>query len=64
METKIRKILRYSAIEELTGLSRVTLWRMIKTGSFPKPIQLGSNSKGFFEDEIMEWQERKAMGRL
>ncbi|WP_408997959.1 helix-turn-helix transcriptional regulator [Syntrophus buswellii] len=63
MERKLRKIIRYPVVEKMTGLSRVTIWRMVKAGTFPKPIQLGSGSVGFFEDECVEWQEEKAASR-
>lgn len=40
--------------------SRSTIWRYLRTDpSFPRPIILGSNSIGFFEDEIDRWLESR-----
>ncbi len=51
-----RKILRgYKLVEERTGKSRVQLWRDIKAGRFPSPLELGPNSVGWYEDEVDEW---------
>jgi predicted DNA-binding transcriptional regulator AlpA len=38
-----------------TGKSRVQLWRDVREGRFPPPIELGPNSVGWFEDEIDQW---------
>lgn len=52
-----RKILRTKAVQELTGYSRVQIWRKARNpdDDFPAPVQLGPNSIGFFEDEITRW---------
>ena len=36
--------------------SRVQLWRDIRAGRFPAPIQLGPNSVAWFEDEVEDWK--------
>lgn len=38
-----------------TGKSRVQLWRDIRDGRFPAPIQLGPNSIGWYRTEIDAW---------
>lgn len=51
-----RKILRgYKAVEDRTGKSRVQIWRDVRAGRFPAPLELGRNSVGWFEDEIDGW---------
>ena len=45
----------YRAVEEKTGKSRQQIWRDIRAGSFPAPIELGPNSVGWFADELEEW---------
>ncbi|MGO8867320.1 MAG: helix-turn-helix transcriptional regulator [Alphaproteobacteria bacterium] len=42
----------YKALEELTGRSRVQLWRDIRAGKFPAPIELGANSVAWYADEV------------
>ncbi len=51
-----RKIIRgYKRCSEATGKSRITIWRDVKAGTFPAPIELGPNSVGWYEDEINDW---------
>ena len=38
-----------------TGLSRSTIYTLIKQGDFPKQIQLSPRTMGFLESEIDEW---------
>ena len=38
-----------------TGLSRSTIYTLIKLGDFPKQIQLYPRTMGFLESEIDEW---------
>jgi prophage regulatory protein len=47
-----RKILRFPAVMEKTGLSRPTINRQEAVGLFPSRILLGENSIGWFEDEV------------
>jgi prophage regulatory protein len=37
------------------GLSRVTLWRLEKSGQFPKRIKLTNHRVGWIESEVTEW---------
>lgn len=65
MSTPIRRrVIREPEIVERTGLSRVTIWRLEKAGNFPKRIQLGANSKGWFDDEIDRWLDQKDRARF
>ncbi len=58
--TDPRKIVRgYSKVAERVGKSRIQVWRDIKAGKFPPPLELGPNSVGWFEDEIATWLESR-----
>lgn len=50
-----RTILRGKQVEKKIGKSRTQIWRDIRAGTFPAPVELGPNSVGWFEDEISEW---------
>ncbi len=51
-----RKIVRgYKRVEDQIGKSRVQIWRDIKAGLFPAPLELGPNSVGWYQDEIDSW---------
>ncbi len=54
------KIIRWPQLSEIIGLSRTQIWRLEKSGDFPKRIQLSKNSVGWEENEIQNWiQSRK-----
>ncbi len=38
-----------------TGLSRTTIWRGVRAGTFPAPLELGENSIGWLESVIDDW---------
>ncbi len=50
-----RRILRWPAVHEKVDKSRPQIWRDIRAGRFPAPVQLGPNSVGWFEDEIDDY---------
>ena len=41
------------------GKSRVQLWRDIRRGTFPAPIELGPNSVAWFKAEIDAWKQSR-----
>jgi len=53
------KVLRFSQVSEITGLSRMAIWRLEKDDQFPKRIQLTRNTVGWIEQEIIEWLENR-----
>jgi prophage regulatory protein len=50
-------ILRVSEVEERTGLSRITIWRKVRAGAFPPPIQLSENTIGWPEADVAAWRD-------
>ena len=52
-------MLRYPEVERRSGLSRVTIWRKVRAGTFPAPRELGPNSVGWLESEIEAWRESR-----
>jgi prophage regulatory protein len=49
------RLLRTKQVVELTGLSRMTIYRLEKSGAFPARRQLGSNSVGWIEEDVADW---------
>jgi prophage regulatory protein len=45
----------WDAVCRAVGRSRVQLWRDVREGRFPEPIQLGPNSVGWHRAEVEEW---------
>ena len=50
--TTQRSISRFKAVINRTGLSRATICRRIRRGTFPQPVDLGGGLLGFYDDEI------------
>ncbi len=49
------KILKQKEVVHLTGLSRVTIWRLGQKGKFPEKIVLSPNRVGWLENEVSDW---------
>ncbi len=48
-------MLRPPEVMARTGLSRTTIWRRVRAGTFPAPSELGQNSIGWPEHSISSW---------
>ena len=55
-------ILSPKEVVKRTGLSRVTLWRLEKSGQFPKRVNLTEARVGWTEAEVIEWIESRPRG--
>lgn len=55
MQQKSEYIIRLRRTIEKTGLSRSTIYSLIKAGDFPKQIHLSPRTMGFLESEIDAW---------
>lgn len=52
-------ILRLKQLTDCTGLSKSTIYAMIKIGNFPKPKLLGARSVGWLECDVNNWIESR-----
>ena len=52
---KPEPILSTKQICELTGCNRVTVWRMVRDGRFPAPIQITGNKIGWLQSDYQDW---------
>lgn len=52
--------LRRREVSRRTGLSKSTLYRMIRSGGFPKAIPISERCVGWIEAAIDDWCEAKA----
>ena len=50
-------ILRIADVRAATGLSRATVWRMVKAGTFPAPVALGKRAIGWRREAVESWVE-------
>ena len=60
----LRKILRKPVVVEIAGLAGSSIDRNEKLGQFPQRVQLGGNSVGWYEDEIIDWLESRPRGPI
>jgi prophage regulatory protein len=49
------QILRFPEAATRTGLSRATLYRLLKKGGFVRPVRIGDRAVGFHADEVDTW---------
>lgn len=52
-------ILRRPKVEEVTGLSRSTIYAMMAEGTFPKPMKLGKRAVGWREEDVRAWLDSR-----
>ncbi|MFU5934328.1 AlpA family transcriptional regulator [Pseudomonas aeruginosa] len=57
------KILRLGAVIESTGLARSTIYKLVGSGGFPKPVPLVGRSVGWVESEVQDWIKGKIAKR-
>ena len=50
-----RRVLRMPAVMERTGLSRASIYRLIRADDFPAAIRLCSRAVGWRAEQIDEW---------
>jgi prophage regulatory protein len=56
------RILRLKELRQVVGLSRSTIYELIKRGEFPKPIHLSTRTSGWLWTDINEWLGKKERG--
>lgn len=54
-----RTICRLPEVIARTGLSRSTIYDLIRKGKFPSQISLGPCAVGWVEDELVDWIEAR-----
>ena len=51
------RIVRLPEVMRLTGLSKTTIHRRYRAGTFPRPLRLGPQSIGWRREEVLAWLE-------
>ena len=54
--------IRLSQLLQMVPISRVSLWRKIKAGEFPKPHMLGPRTRVWDIEKIRAWKEHFTAG--
>jgi prophage regulatory protein len=51
----MKQFYRRSALEDMLGISRSTIYRLMLDEQFPRPIKLGRRAVGWKSEDIDEW---------
>ena len=54
------RILRFPEVSRATGLSRSTIYRLVRSGTFPQSIALTARTIGWRIDEVEAWIAARA----
>ncbi|CAK7032452.1 helix-turn-helix transcriptional regulator [Saezia sanguinis] len=55
-----KRLLRRKVVEDKTGFSRTTIYRLMREGLFPQSVRIGIRAVAWDEQEIDAWiEERK-----
>ena len=49
------RLLRLAQVCEVTGLSRMTIYRLEQRGEFPSRRQISANSVAWVDQDVMAW---------
>ena len=49
------KVLKRSAVESITCLSRSSIYAKMENGTFPKPIKISERAVAWLEHEVQDW---------
>lgn len=54
------RILRLPEVSHATGLSRSTIYRLVRSGTFPQSVALTARTVGWRIDEVEAWIAARA----
>ena len=55
----MERYFRRSALEDMLGLSRSTIYRMMNDGEFPRPVVLGRRAVGWRAADVETWIKQR-----
>ena len=58
--TQVDRFVRERECQSISGLSRVTRWRLERCGRFPRRRQLSDNAVGWLLSELLIWRDARA----
>ena len=56
------RIMKLREVSGMTGLSRSSIYALIKKGEFPAQVKLSVRSSGWFWSEVKAWMESRPRG--
>ena len=61
-DAAIERIMGQKEVQQITNLSRTTLWRMERSGEFPQRLRLSDTRIGWKSQEVWEWIDSRPRG--
>lgn len=55
-----QELIRWPAVSRVAGISRTTVWRMERDGTFPCRRKISAHSVGWLRHEIEAWVQSRA----
>ena len=52
-------IWKFPQVHIATGLSRTSIWRLVKTEGFPAPLKLVGGKIGWIASEVLDWRDNR-----
>ena len=49
------RLLRRRQVEEITGMSRWSIYKMMQNGEFPRPVKIGPTAVRWRASDIRAW---------
>ena len=43
----------------MIGVSRTTLWRMVRAGTFPRPVRITERNRGYLLEAVEAWMKAR-----
>ncbi len=56
------RLLRRRQVEEITGMGRSSIYRLMKHGDFPSSVRVGPAAVRWRESDITNWVESRPRG--
>jgi prophage regulatory protein len=56
------RFIRKRQVLEMIGVSRSTLWRMVRQGSFPQPVRITERSVAYLLEAVEAWMQARTQG--
>jgi prophage regulatory protein len=56
------RFIRSREVVAMLGVSRTTLWRMVREGSFPRPVRISKGNAGYLLETVEAWMRARVQG--
>jgi prophage regulatory protein len=58
------RFIRPREVVEMIGVSRTTLWRMVREGTFPRPVRITERNVRYVLEAVEAWMQARTEGLI